>query len=274
MITTPPEQGWRQSLYVIIFESDTPAGKGFDILLLISILLSVLAVMLDSVASVQAVHGRTLYLVEWFFTVLFSVEYILRLACVRAPLRYAVSFFGIVDLLAVLPTYLSLLLPGSQYLLVIRILRVLRVFRILRLAHHAKEARIIMAALHSSRRKITVFLLTIMTLVVILGSLMYVVEGGTHGFTSIPTSIYWAIVTLTTVGYGDISPETPVGQALASLIMIIGYSIIAVPTGIVSAELVEATRRKPSGKPCPECGRMGHDADARYCKHCSGKLPA
>jgi voltage-gated potassium channel len=217
-------------------------------------------------------YGRQLYLVEWFFTLLFTVEYLLRLSCVGRPLKYAVSFYGIVDLLAIIPTYLSLVLPGTQYLLVIRILRILRIFRILKLVPYLGEARLLMRALRASGRKIAVFIYTVLTLVVIFGSLMYVIESGTQGFTSIPRSIYWTIVTLTTVGYGDISPQTPVGQTLASIVMILGYGIIAVPTGIVTVEMTQTFGRRVSTQACPECSAEGHDADARYCKYCGAGL--
>jgi len=271
---TGAEKGWRQKAYEVIFEADTPAGRAFDIVLIISIVASVLVVMLDSIEAVSQRHGRALFAAEWFFTALFTAEYALRLACVRAPLKYARSFFGVVDLLAVLPTYASLLLPGSQYLLVIRIIRVLRVFRILKFAHHIREARILMHALYQARRKITVFLMAVLTLVVILGSMMYLVEGGEHGFTSIPESIYWAIVTLTTVGYGDISPRTPLGQALASVIMIIGYSIIAVPTGIVTVEIAEAARKKAAGREAHGAEAVENNtAEPGLCSHCGQPLP-
>jgi voltage-gated potassium channel len=265
---------WRDRLFEIIFEADTPAGKWFDIVLIVVILLSVLTVMLDSVASIRARHGRSLYALEWFFTILFTAEYILRLLCVGKPLRYAVSFFGIVDLMAILPTYLSLVVFGSRYLAVVRILRVLRIFRILKLGHHTKEAGVLKAALYASRRKILVFFSVVLTLVVIIGSLMYVIEGPTNGgFTSIPQGVYWAIVTLTTVGYGDISPQTPLGQFLASIVMILGYSIIAVPTGIVTVQWSQASmRRQTNTQACPNCSAEGHDADARHCKFCGAKL--
>jgi voltage-gated potassium channel len=236
------------------------------------ILLSVLAVMLESVGDVRARYGAGLYAAEWAFTILFTVEYALRLLSVRRPLRYAASFFGVVDLLAIVPSYLSLLVPGSHYLLVVRILRLLRVFRVLKLAEHLTEANVLMRALRASRRKISVFLLTVLTLVVIIGTLLYVIEGEGNGFTSIPVGIYWAVVTLTTVGYGDISPKTPVGQALAALVMITGYGIIAVPTGIVTVEIAQAARKPVSTAACPECGAEGHDADAVYCKYCAARL--
>ncbi len=268
----PPRAPWRMMLHEVIFEADTPLGKGFDVLLIVSILASVVAVMLDSIGVVRSNYGLLLYGIEWFFTLLFTVEYILRLLCVGKPIKYALSFYGIVDLLAIVPTYLSFFLPGSQYLLVIRILRILRIFRILKLVAYLGEARLLMQALRASSRKITVFLFTVLTLVVIFGSLMYVVEGEARGFTSIPRSIYWAIVTLTTVGYGDISPQTNLGQALASMVMILGYSIIAVPTGIVTVEMSQTFRQKVSTQACPECSAEGHDVDARHCKFCGAAL--
>ncbi len=263
---------WRQKLFEIIFEADTPAGKWFDIVLIICILLSVVVVMLDSVSSVRAKHGQLLYAVEWFFTILFTMEYVLRLLCVGRPIRYAVSFFGIIDLMAILPTYMSLLFFGSRYLSVVRVLRVLRIFRVLKLGHHTKEAIVLKKALYASRRKIIVFLVVVLTLVVIMGALMYVIEGQQGDFTSIPRSIYWAIVTLTTVGYGDISPETGFGQFLAAIVMILGYSIIAVPTGIVTVELSQAHKEQSNTQVCPNCSAEGHDSDAIYCKFCGIKL--
>ena len=263
---------WRQVMFEIIFEANTPAGKWFDIALIICILLSVMTVMLDSVADVRADYGEFLYAAEWFFTILFTVEYLLRLVCIGRPARYAVSFFGVVDLLAILPTYLSLLFFGSSYLLVVRLLRVLRIFRVLKLGHHTKEAAVLKNALYASRRKILVFLFVVLTLVVIIGSLMYVIEKADNGFTSIPRSVYWTIVTLTTVGYGDISPQSGAGQFLAAIVMILGYSIIAVPTGIVTVELSRAHADKASPQVCPHCSAEGHDRDAQYCKHCGTKL--
>jgi voltage-gated potassium channel len=207
---------------------------------------------------------------EWFFTILFTVEYVLRLLCVGQPWRYARSFLGVVDLLGFLPTYVSLFLPGSQYLLTFRVLRLLRVFRVLKLAKYVGEAKFLSQALRASRRKITVFLYAVLTMVVVLGSLMYVIEGAEAGFTSIPISVYWAIVTLTTVGYGDISPQSPLGQCLAAIIMVMGYSIIAVPTGIVTAEM--AFHSSVSTESCPQCSAEGHDTDAKHCKICGAKL--
>ena len=268
----PPSAGWRSTLHEVIYEAETPAGRAFDVALIWLIILSVAAVMLESVGGVRAEYGRPLYAAEWVFTVLFTVEYFLRLVSVRRPLAYAKSFFGVVDLLAIIPTYLSLFLPGSQYLLVVRILRLLRVFRIFKLAEHLTEADVLVRALRASRRKISVFLLTVMTMVVIIGALLYVVEGEENGFTSIPISIYWAVVTLTTVGYGDISPQTALGRTLAAAVMIVGYGIIAVPTGIVTVEIAQAARKGVSTHACPECGAEGHDADAAFCKYCGSRL--
>lgn len=263
---------YRETLHEIIFEADTPAGKLFDIILIVSIVLSVLVVMLDSVSTIRNSCGGFLVLSEWFFTFLFTIEYFLRLSCVSRPFKYATSFFGIVDLLAIIPTYLSFFLPGSQFLIVIRILRVLRIFRVFKLVQYLVEIRLLNQALRASRRKIVVFLFTVFTLVIIFGSMMYVIEGEQSGFTSIPRSIYWAIVTLTTVGYGDISPKTGFGQALAAVIMIIGYAIIAVPTGIVTTEIARATGRKVSTQTCRACSAEDHDIDAKYCKDCGAKL--
>jgi voltage-gated potassium channel len=271
--TEGPAAGRRARLHEIIFEADTRAGRLFDLALIWLILLSVATVILESVRSVRAQYGEILYALEWLFTILFTVEYALRLLSVRRPLRYATSFFGVVDLLAIIPTYLSIFVPGSQYLLVIRILRLLRVFRLLKLSEYVTEADTLRLALRASRRKISVFISAVVLLVVIIGALMYVVEGEEHGFTSIPISIYWAIVTLTTVGYGDLSPRTPIGQILASIVMIIGYGIIAVPTGIVTVELAQAAReRKISRQSCPSCAAEGHDPDALHCKYCGANL--
>jgi voltage-gated potassium channel len=268
----PSVRRWRAALHEVIFEADTYAGKLFDILLIVCILISILATMADSIAPVHAGHGTALRRLEWLFTILFTIEYILRLLAVRRPVLYAKSFYGVVDLLGFLPTYISLLIPGSRFLRVIRVLRILRIFRILHLPRYVSAADLLWQALVSSRRKITVFLFTVLALVVILGSLMYMIEGEENGFTSIPQSIYWAIVTLTTVGYGDLSPNTPLGKVLASIIMIVGYGIIAVPTGIVTAEMVQASRGDFSTQACPVCSAEGHDKDAAFCKYCGARL--
>lgn len=263
---------FRERLYIIIFESDTPAGKLFDVLLILSILMSVAAVMLDSVRSINQEYGGFLYAVEWIFTILFTIEYLLRLSCIGRPAKYAHSFFGIVDLLAILPTYISMFIPGSQFLISIRILRILRTFRVLKLVQYMHESQLLMQALWASRRKIIVFLFAVFTLVIIFGSCMYLIEGEENGFTSIPKSVYWAIVTMTTVGYGDISPKTDFGQVLASIIMIMGYGIIAVPTGIVTAELASIRTVYAPHLVCPECSTEDHSPDATFCRKCGIKL--
>jgi voltage-gated potassium channel len=263
---------WRPRLREIIFEADTPAGRAFDVALLWAIVASVLAVMLESVVTVRELWGPWLRGFEWFITALFTVEYALRLICVSRPLAYARSFFGIVDLLAILPSYVSLLLPGSQSLVVIRGLRLLRIFRVLKLAHYLGEANVLATALRASTAKVTVFLGTMVVLVVILGALMYLIEGEEGGFTSIPRATYWAIVTMTTVGYGDIAPQTVPGQILAAVAMLMGYSIIAVPTGIVSAELAQVTRRPVTTRVCPSCFSEGHMPTARFCRDCAAAL--
>ena len=263
---------WRVRLHEIIFEADTPAGKLFDILLILAIILSVVAVMFDSVAEVRAEHGRMLYVIEWFFTLLFTAEYLARIISLGQPTRYMRSFYGLVDLISILPTYISLLIPGSQYLMVIRTLRLLRIFRILKLAQYLREAEYLLKAMRASARKISVFLFAVLTLVLIFGSLLYLIEGDESGFTSIGASCYWAITTLTTVGYGDISPQTPLGRAVASIIMIMGYGVIAVPTGIVTAEMVSPFTGKVSTQACPNCGTERHSYDARYCKDCGAEL--
>lgn len=262
----------RRRLHRIIFQHDTKAGRTFDIALILAILLSVIAVMLDSVASVSQRFGPALKAIEWFFTIVFTVEYGLRLYSSDRPARYARSFFGIVDILAIVPTYASLFFPPGRFLLTIRVLRVLRVFRVLKLVNFLGEASVLGRAMRASRHKIGVFLLTVLSVVVIVGSLMYVIEGAEAGFTNIPVSIYWAIVTLTTVGYGDIAPQTALGQGLAALLMITGYGIIAVPTGIVTVELGKAARASRPRRTCPVCRRGGHAADAVFCKHCGAAL--
>ncbi len=259
-------------MHEIIFEADTPAGKAFDVALLVLIIGSVVAVMLESVPAIRATHGRSLYLAEWAFTIVFTIEYLIRLASVRRPMAYARSMFGIVDLLAILPTYLSLLLPGAQSLLVIRALRLLRVFRILKLGRYVDESHVLVSALIASRQKITVFLTAVVTLVLLVGAAMYLIEGEDSGFTSIPQSTYWAIVTMTTVGYGDIAPQTVPGKLLASIVMVLGYGIIAVPTGIVTAELTRPRPSRGNTQVCPHCMAEGHASDAVYCRKCSQRL--
>ncbi len=273
-LENPALSPWREKLRVIIFEADTRAGKAFDVGLLVAICLSVLAVTLDSVNAYQSQHGRALDIAEWVFTLLFSVEYALRLICSPRPLRYARSFFGGVDLLAILPTYLSLLFPGAESMAVIRGLRLLRIFRVFKLGQFLGEASALQNALTATRHKITVFLGTIAIVVTILGAAMYLIEGEENGFTSIPAAIYWSIVTMTTVGYGDMAPVTVSGKVLASIVMILGYSIIAVPTGIVTAEIVEgaAAARKITTRSCPNCLSEGHDRNATYCKDCATPL--
>ena len=261
----------RHRTYAVIFGHDTRLGRLVDVVLISVILASVLVIMLESVASVSEEYGSLLRGAELVFTVLFTIEYATRLWCVGRPLTYAKSPLGLIDLLAVLPAYISALFAGSQVLTVVRILRVLRVFRILKLARYMGETRILVHALRASRYKITIFVLTVVTVTVIVGSLMYLIEGPSNGFTSIPRGVYWGIVTLTTVGFGDITPQTPWGQALASMVMIMGYGIIAVPTGIVTAELVSSARSQ-NGPECPGCDRRGHDPDARHCKWCGTSL--
>ena len=273
----PPGHTWRTWLYEVIFEADTPLGKAFDIVLLWSILLSVAAVLLESVESIREEYGTLLYGIEWAFTILFTIEYVIRVLCVRRPVLYIRSFYGVVDLLSILPTYLSIVFGGSQALIVIRALRLLRVFRVFKLARYVGEASVLTDALRASRAKITVFILSVLSIVLIVGSLMYLIEGTNPDsmFTSIPTSIYWTIVTMTTVGYGDIAPITVAGKTLASMVMIVGYGIIAVPTGIVTAELSAATlKRRVTTQLCQNCHKAGHDPDAMHCKFCGLPLHA
>ena len=268
----PTGAAWRARWHEVIFEADTPAGKRFDIALLILILLSVVAVCLESVKSLRENYGTALLAAEWTFTVIFTAEYVSRLLTVRQPLRYALSFYGLVDLFAILPTYVSFFFPGSQSLLIIRALRLLRVFRILKLSHFVGEARVLSAAMRASARKIIVFMGVVITIMLIAGSLMYLVEGEANGFTNIPVSIYWAVVTMTTVGFGDIVPNTVLGRCLASILMVLGYAIIAVPTGIVTVELSAAARAASNTQACPACGAGNHDNDAKHCKYCGAKL--
>ncbi|MBF7730835.1 ion transporter [Pseudomonas sp. N040] len=266
-------QTWRERLYTIIFQADTPAGRRFDAWLLVVILASLLVVMLDSMQDTQTQYKTWLLWLEWLFTAIFAVEYLLRLYCSPKPLRYAFSFYGLIDLLAVLPAFLALLFASAQYLMVVRIIRVLRVFRILKLTPYLRQANYLMTALRGSQQKITVFFLCILILVTVFGALMYVVEGPANGFSSIPKSIYWAIVTLTTVGFGDITPKTPLGQAIASVVMVAGYSIIAVPTGIFTAEMA-AAMRQGTRHACPNCAKDSHESEAAFCSRCGEKLYA
>ena len=264
---------WRERLHEIIYESHTPAGKAFDIALLLCIVVSIIVVMLDSIEDVHQRYSKAFFVIEWSFTILFTIEYILRLISIRKPWLYMTSVLGIIDLLAIIPSYLSIFYIGAQSLLVVRSLRLLRIFRIFKLTHFLSEMYFLQSAMIASLKKIAVFMLVVLMLVIILGSVMYLVEGREHGFNSIPDSIYWAIVTLTTVGYGDISPATPLGKFIASFIMFIGYGIIAVPTGIVTTEVVMGSRdRKDNHQVCPSCGREGHDSNALFCKWCGGKL--
>lgn len=268
-------EGWRARWYDVIFESDTRAGKTFDVILLVAIVASLLAVMLESVPTLLQKHRQFFRYLEWFFTIIFTVEYVVRLLIVRSKLKYALSFYGIIDLIAILPTYLALVLVGAQYFLVIRSFRLLRVFRVLKMVRFLGEAQVLSSALRASRVKITVFLVAVICVVFIMGTLMYIVEGPSNGFTSIPVSIYWCIVTLTTVGYGDISPQTPLGQFLASAIMIIGYGIIAVPTGIVTSEMSKAQHSASQSGGivvCENCGEKDHSQKANFCKTCGTEL--
>ncbi|ULH15090.1 ion transporter [Deinococcus sp. KNUC1210] len=276
MNSSPPRAHWRVVLGNIIFDNDTPAGRRFDLALIVAILLSISVVILDSVAKIHRQHDATLRTAELVLSSLFTAEYLLRLVSARHATHYARSFFGVVDLLSLLPAYISLFLPGSEYLLIVRALRLLRIFRILKMGRYLSEAGVLAQALRASAVKITVFLAVVLTLVLIIGALMYVIEGPQYGFTSIPTSIYWAIVTITTVGYGDISPHTALGKTLASITMIFGYGIIAVPTGIVTAGLTQASQPRPpapDSRRCPRCGLERHGPEANYCQRCGERLP-
>jgi voltage-gated potassium channel len=269
-----PGSAWRARWFHIIFGHDDAAGRRFDVLLIIAILGSIAVAVMDTVASAHARFGTLFYALEWAFTLAFTLEYIMRIVVVDRPWRYMRSFFGVVDLLAVLPTWISLIAVGSQYLLVVRALRILRIFRILKLTRYVGEADLLWYTLVRARRKVLVFFSVILTLVLIFGALMYLIEGPEDGFTSIPTSMYWAIVTMTTVGFGDITPKTPLGKLITSLIILIGYSIIAVPTGIFTAELAAGMRAKRKHIACGRCGQNDHEGDADYCRQCGAPLPA
>lgn len=260
-------------MHEVIFEADTPAGKTFDLLLLVMIVISIVTVMLESVPSIGEKYDAELNIMEWGITIIFSLEFVARVLCVGKPWKYVFSFYGLVDLLSILPGYLGLFVSGTNSLSVIRSLRLLRIFRILKLVQFIGEANLLIRSLKASRAKIIVFMFFVLSITFILGSLMYIVESPESGFTSIPRSIYWAIVTLTTVGYGDIAPDTDLGQFIASVIMLTGYAIIAVPTGIISAEIAKQdTAQKPTTQSCPSCSLEGHEEDATYCKYCGSQL--
>lgn len=272
-MVTQDKKDWRFRLHEVIYESNTLAGKTFDVALLIAIFTSIIVVMLDSVGSIRASYGVLFSQLEWLFTILFTIEYILRLISIRRPAKYVFSMLGIIDLLALIPSYFAIFFVGAQSLLVFRALRLLRVFRIFKLGHFLLEIDYLQSALKNSARKISIFLLTVLMLTVILGSIMYLVEQRENGFSNIPESIYWAIVTITTVGYGDISPVTPLGKFVASIVMLIGYAIIAVPTGIITHDFAIARKKsKDLYEACPNCSHDGHDADAKFCKYCGEGL--
>ncbi|WP_442266618.1 ion transporter [Tenacibaculum sp. ZS6-P6] len=272
MSTQKTKKNWKQKLHEIIYEADTPGGKLFDVILLIAILFSIAIVMLESVNTINEKYNNLLNIAEWIITILFTIEYILRIISIKKPSKYIFSFYGIIDLLSTIPKYLSVIFIGTNTLVALRALRLLRVFRILKLARFIGESNHLAQAIKASLARISVFLFFVLIICIILGSLMYLIEGAENGFTSIPRSVYWAIVTLTTVGYGDIAPGTPLGQFIASAIMILGYAIIAIPTGIVSSEIVKKTELDLNTQSCPHCATEGHDDDAIYCYHCGNKL--
>lgn len=268
-----PDTGWRLRAYTVIFEAETRAGRLFDVALIWIILASVAVVMLDSVESISSRWGRLFNVLEWTFTVMFTVEYIIRLTCVRRPLRYATSFFGVIDLLAAAPTWLAFFFPPLQALIDVRVLRLLRVFRVFKLAAYVDEYSILGRALWSSRRKVLVFLSVVLLVVLVMGTLMYVIEGPGNGFTSVPTSVYWAITTMTTVGFGDITPKTDLGRLISSFMMLVGWGTLAVPTGIVTAEFTALRLRPPTTRTCHECLSEGHETFALFCRDCGARLP-
>jgi len=268
-----PLAGWRLKFYTVIFEADTRAGRWFDQALIAVILASVAVVVADSVQAINQQFHTQLNLLEWFFTLVFSLEYVARLASVRHPMRYALSFYGVIDLLALLPTYLALLVPEVGVLIDVRILRLLRVFRVFKLTAYVSEYQVIGHALRASQRKIMVFLAAVMMIVLVIGTVMYVVEGPANGFTSIPTSVYWAITTMTTVGFGDITPKTDLGRLIASLMMLLGWGTLAVPTGIVTAEMTHGRKIPTTTRSCHECLTEGHVPNAHFCNNCGARLP-
>lgn len=265
---------WRQFLFDVVFEHDTKRGKWYDVTLICIILLSVGVTLLDSIDGINTEYGNVLLQMEWVFTVLFTVEYVVRLMVVTHPLRFARSFYGVIDLLALLPMYLSLFFAGAHYLVVLRILRILRIFEILHMRRYTKETSVLLDSLYRSWRKIFVFLLAMLTIITIFGAIIFIIEGPENGFTSIPTSMYWALVSVSTVGYGDISPVTPLGQFFASVLILIGYGIIAVPTGIYTAELAASLQKRGDGRACGACGHSGHEHTAHFCMQCGEKLNA
>ncbi|MET2955462.1 ion transporter [Vibrio harveyi] len=267
-----PRKSFKHHLYVIIFGTHTRAGRAFDIALIIAIITSLVVLILESLPSVMTEWSRELRYIEYTFTALFTIEYLLRLYCSPKPKSYATSFYGVVDLLAILPTYLAIFFPGASFMGVVRLLRVMRIFRILKLVRYLQDSNILLRSLLMARRKILIFFSTVGILVTIFGALIFVIEGPHNGFTSIPKSIYWAIVTITTVGYGDMVPQTHLGKAIASLTMLLGYSILAVPTGIITAELSNEMNAHKQLVKCPNCNRSGHDSDAMHCKHCGSEL--
>jgi len=266
------KNNYRDNLYEIIFEADTIPGKAFDVALIFFILLSVIAVVLESIPSINEHYGPMLHSIEWVITAIFTLEYIVRIWASPKAWRYIFSFYGVIDFLAIMPTYLDLIFVGAMGFAVIRGLRLLRIFRILKITRYSREGQIIIEALQASRIKILVFLFAVATIVLIIGTLMYLVEGESSGFTSIPAGIYWAVVTLTTVGFGDITPVTSLGKFIAGFVMILGYGIIAVPTSIVTYEVAVSTMRNQDNRKCKECGNDMHEKDARYCKECGAKL--
>ncbi|TMX38939.1 ion transporter [Vibrio rotiferianus] len=267
-----PRKSFKHHLYVIIFGTHTRAGRAFDIALIIAIITSLVVLILESLPSVMTEWSRELRYIEYTFTALFTIEYLLRLYCSPKPKSYATSFYGVVDLLAILPTYLAIFFPGASFMGVVRLLRVMRIFRILKLVRYLQDSNILLRSLLMARRKILIFFSTVGILVTIFGALIFIIEGPHNGFTSIPKSIYWAIVTITTVGYGDMVPQTHLGKAIASLTMLLGYSILAVPTGIITAELSNEMNAHKQLVKCPNCNRSGHDSDAMHCKHCGSEL--
>jgi voltage-gated potassium channel len=271
-----PATGWRHRMYVVIFEADTRAGRAFDLAVIAAILLSVAVAVADSVQGLHAQHRQSFALLEWGFTALFTLEYLARLSCVQHPLRYATSFFGIVDLLAMLPTWIAFFVPEAGVLIDVRILRLLRVFRILRLTRYVEEYTALVDAVYASRRKILVFLSFVLMMMLVAGTVMYVVEGPENGFTSIPTAMYWAVTTMTTVGFGDITPKTDLGRAISSMMMLLGWGVLAVPTGIVTAEMTLQRRGlvPHTTRTCPACLSEGLPPQARYCSQCGERLPA